>query len=405
MRTVSIVIPAYNQGHYLGAAIESALAQTHADVEVVVVDDGSTDDTRTVAARYTDPRVRYVHQQNRGLAAARNTGIREATGAYLTFLDSDDLFLPEKVAVLLAAMDARPELGFAAGQAVLIDEHGQRLGETFEDGPPAAPTDWLLGNPLHVGSVLLRREWQSRVGLFDETLRSYEDWDLWLRLAQAGCPMGWVARPVSLYRFHGAQMTRIGAQMTRATFAVLDKTFADPALPADWRARKDEAYSRGHLRAAAQSYTGGAVEDAAASMAQAVTLDPSLAADGGAPVAAIVAGWANHVKTRDPLGLMARIYAHLPDELAALRKRRRHELGHEALQLAFAAHQRGDGRAARAFARQAVGYRPQALLNRGVLSILMKAPSSAPLDATTTGATPRPAWPEDGERAASRGNS
>jgi hypothetical protein len=404
-RTVSIVIPAYNQGHYLGAAIESALAQTYADVEVVVVDDGSTDDTKAVATRYADPRIRYVYQQNRGLAAARNTGIRESTGALLTFLDSDDLFLPSKVEVLLAAMDARPGLGFVAGQAVLIDEAGQRLGETFEEGPPATPTDWLLGNPLHVGSVLLSREWQSRVGLFDEALRSYEDWDLWLRLARAGCPMGWVAQPVSLYRFHGAQMTRIGAQMTRATFNVLDKTFADTALPADWRARRGEAYSRGHLRAAAQAYTAGAVEDAAANMAQAVTLDPSLAADAGAPVAAIVAGWANHVKTRDPLGLMARIYAHLPDELSALRGRRRRELGREALQLAFAAHRRGDGRVARDYARQAVGYRPQALLNRGVLSILIKAPSPHTLDATTTGAPPRPGRTEGGERAASRGNS
>jgi glycosyltransferase involved in cell wall biosynthesis len=405
MRTVSVVIPAYNQGHYLGDAIASALGQTHDDLDIVVVDDGSTDHTREVAAGFTDPRVRYVHQQNRGLAAARNTGIREARGAYLTFLDSDDLFLPDKISALLGAMDARPELGFVAGQAVLIDEHGRRLGETFEQGPPAEATDWLLGNPLHVGSVLLRREWQSRIGFFDEALRSYEDWDLWLRLARAGCPMGWVPRPVSLYRFHGAQMTRIGAQMTRATFNVLDKTFADTALPAGWRARKAEAYSRGHLRAAAQAYTAGAVDEAAANMAQAVTLDPSLAADGGAPVAAIVAGWANHVKTRDPLGFMARIYANLPDELAALRRRRRSALGHEALQLAFAAHERGDARAARDYARRAVGYRPQALLNRGVLSILVKAPRAASPDATTTGAPPRAGWPESGERAASRGNS
>jgi hypothetical protein len=135
-----------------------------------------------------------------------------------------------------------------------------------------------------------------------------------------------------------------------------------------------------------------------------VTLDPSLSAGDGAAVAGIVAGWANHVKTRDPLGLMERIYAHLPDELAALRRRRRHELGAEALQLAFAARARGDSRAARTFARRAVGYRPQALFNRGVLSLLVRTPAPDSRDATTTGARPGATWP-DGERAASRGNS
>jgi glycosyltransferase involved in cell wall biosynthesis len=405
MRTVSIVIPAYNQGHYLDAAIRSALGQTHRDIEVVVVDDGSTDHTREVAAGFSDPRVKYVYQENRGLAAARNTGIRESRGAYLTFLDSDDLFLPEKVEVLLGAFAARPDLGLTAGQAVLIGEQGERLGEVFEDAPPTSATDWLLGNPLHVGSVLLRREWQERVGLFDERLRSYEDWDLWLRLARAGCPMGWVARPVSLYRFHGAQMTRIGAQMTRATFAVLDKTFDDPQLSPEWRARQGEAYSRGHLRAAAQAYTAEAFENAVENMRQAVTLDPALAADDGALIAGIVAGWANHVKTRDPLAFMARIYANLPVELAALGRHRRDALGAEALQLAFAAHQRGEFRAARRYAGQALAYRPKAIFNRGVLSILVRAPFSDSLDAATPGASPRSRWTRESERAASRGNS
>ena len=254
MARVSVIVPAYNQGRYLGDAIRSALAQTYRDLEVLVVDDGSTDDTRAVTRSFADPRVRYIHQANRGLSAARNTGIREASGEFLTFLDSDDQFLPEKLDLLLAAFDRNPALGFAAGEAVLIDEHGELMGEVFDRPLPADPSELLLANPLHVGSVLLRRSWQDRVGPFDESLRSYEDWDMWLRLARAGCPMAWVARPVSRYRFHGAQMTRIGSQMTAATFAVLDKTFRAPDVPASWLARRDEAYSRGFLRAAAQAY-------------------------------------------------------------------------------------------------------------------------------------------------------
>ena len=93
MPTVSVIVPVYNQCHYLGNAIGSALAQTYEDLEVVVVDDGSTDDTVLVTASFADPRVRYIRQENRGLSAARNTGIQHSRGAFLTFLDSDDWFL------------------------------------------------------------------------------------------------------------------------------------------------------------------------------------------------------------------------------------------------------------------------------------------------------------------------
>jgi len=372
MPEISVIIPAYNQSRYLGEAIRSTLAQSFGDFEVVVVDDGSTDDTKAVALAFDDRRLRYVYQANRGLSAARNTGIRHARGAFLTFLDSDDLFMPDKLALLSSALRENPALGLVAGQAVLIDHLGRFVGETFDKGPPSDGSELLLGNPLHVGSVLLRREWQERVGLFDETLRSYEDWDLWLRLARSDCPMGWVPRPVSLYRFHGEQMTRIGEQMTTATFAVLDKTFADPGLPAAWRARRDEAYSRAFLRGAAQAYSATDFPRAEEYVSAAVRLDPTLRADQAEPIARLVAGWANHVKTREPLAFLANVYAHLPDELAMLRRRRRRDLAREALQLAFTAYRRGDSATARHRASQAVRYQPKVLLNRGVLAMFLR---------------------------------
>jgi glycosyltransferase involved in cell wall biosynthesis len=371
MPTVTVIIPAYNQSRYLGEAVQSVLAQTYGDFEIVVVDDGSTDDTRSVAAGFTDPRVRYIYQQNRGLSAARNTGIRHARGALLTFLDSDDLFLPEKLGLLVAALDENPHVGFVAGQAVLIDEVSRPVGEVFDRGLPADRSELLLGNPLHVGSVLLRREWQERVGLFDETLRSYEDWDMWLRLVRAGCQMQWVDRPVSLYRFHRAQMTRIGTQMTTATFAVLDKTYSSPDLPESWRARKEEAYSRAFLRAAAQAYTARDFARAQGYMREAVARNPGLCADDGQAVARLAAGWANHVKTAEPLTFLSAFYDHLPEELGMLRKRRRRELAREALQLGFAAYRQQDTGSVRSRLWQAIGYDPRVLLNRGVLSMLL----------------------------------
>lgn len=387
MPSVSVIVPAYNQSRYLAAAIRSALDQTYGDLEVLVVDDGSTDDTREVVASFTDPRVKYFYQQNRGLSAARNTGLTHATGEFVTFLDSDDEFLPEKLETLLGAFRREPELGFAAGQAVLIDQDGRELGEVFDRPLPANTSELLLGNPLHVGSVLLRRSWQQRVGLFDETLRSYEDWDMWLRLARAGCRMVWVPRPVSRYRFHQEQMTRIGAQMTKATFAVLEKTYAASNLPPDWGAKKDEAYSRAFLRAAAQSYLGGDTAAGCNHMREAVRLNPSLAEQGGEPIARIAAGWANHAKTRDPLGYLERIYANLPDELASLRQRRRRDLAEQARRMAFAADLRGDAGDARELARRAVAYRPALGFDRALMRLAFgasrrSASTSAPDNAT-----------------------
>jgi glycosyltransferase involved in cell wall biosynthesis len=381
---VSVIIPAYNQAGFLAGAIRSALAQDFADLEVIVVDDGSTDATRAVAENVADARVRYVHQENRGLSAARNTGIRLARGAFLTFLDSDDEFLGDKLTVLMAAFDENPRLGLVAGHAILVDDVGRPLNETFERALPADTSELLLGNPLHVGSVLLRAEWQERVGLFDERLRSYEDWDLWLRLARAGCPMGSVSRPVSLYRFHREQMTRLGAQMTTACFAVLDKTYEEEMLPARWRARQNEAYSRAYLRAAAQAYTAGELRAAGNYMAAAVRLNPQLCAGNAELLAQLVAGWANHVKTSEPLEFLERLYSHLPVELDVLRGRRRHDLSRQAMHLAFSAHDRGDAPAARARIWQAAGYLPRVLLNRGVLSLLL-----------CTGSTRRAAQRED----------
>lgn len=373
MSKVSVIIPAYNQGHYLAAATQSALNQTYPDVEVLVVDDGSTDETAQVAQQFTDPRVRYIYQENRGLSGARNTGIRHATGDFVTYLDSDDLFLPEKLTILLDELQKRPFLGFVAGQARPVDETGQPIGKLFDKPLPADPTHLLLGNPLHVGSVLLRRDWQERVGFFDETLRSYEDWDMWLRLALAGCEMGYVAQPVSLYRFHRDQMTRDGRQMTTATFAVLDNFFVRPDLPPDWEAMKGRAYSRAHLRAAAQAYRlPEAVAEAQEHLRQAATLDPHLLADEAAALAGIMRGWTELPKIADPMAYLDRIYHHLPPELVVLQRRRRRDLAEIAMQQAFQADGAGERGQAKTAVLQALTYHPRWLLNRGALSILLR---------------------------------
>ena len=371
MPQVAVIIPAYNQSQYLRQAIQSVLDQTFIDWEAVIVDDGSSDDTRNVAHSFTDSRVRYIYQENRGLSAARNTGIRSSAAPYLSFLDSDDMFLPEKLALLLDALEQQPELGMVAGQAIPVDEYNQRVGKIMDTPLPQQPERLLLGNPLHVGSVLLRRSWQEQAGFFDESLRSYEDWDMWLRLSVLGCRMSYVNKPVSLYRFHTAQMTRIGTQMTTATFAVLDKLYADPELPPAWQELHDLAYSRAYLRAAAQAYLAENFDYAKTCIVNAVQLNPSLLQDSGQPLSDTFSGWIDLPKTSRPVELLETIYDNLPENLQALQRRKRQNVGKAAIQLAFYSYQQGDMVMTRYAIRHAFRCQPRYMLNRGALAIFL----------------------------------
>jgi glycosyltransferase involved in cell wall biosynthesis len=186
---VSIIIPAYNAEEYIKEAVESALAQTYANCEVVVVDDGSTDNTRNVLAPYLRAKkIIYIHQSNKGLAGARNTGVRKAKGGYIAFLDSDDIFLPEKIGKQVEILVEHPDFGvcysdlmhFTGGSPRRFFHHRY----TYPSGDIFAP---LLKkqfiNPL---TVMARRELFETYGYFDEALRRSEDWDLWLRWARAG---------------------------------------------------------------------------------------------------------------------------------------------------------------------------------------------------------------------------
>jgi glycosyltransferase involved in cell wall biosynthesis len=369
---VSVIIPAYNQGHYLGSAIQSVLDQSFENFELLVVDDGSTDDTHAVVTAFHDPRLHYFYQANRGLPAARNQGILHAKGAYLSFLDSDDLFLPDKLHLLVAYLEARPEMGLVAGQSIPFDEKRRRPEKTYATPLPENGAALLLGNPLHVGSVLLRKVWQEEVGLFDERLRSYEDWDLWLRLARAGCPMGWVAQPVSLYRFHENQMTSNGSQMTQATFAVLDKVFADPELSGSWRSLRHQAYANAHLRAAAQAYLSRDYTVGKAAISRAAGLNPALTYDDAALLVKRINGWASSPKIAHRLRFLENIYNNLPDDLAKLRTRRRHELAQAAMHQAFESYHCGDFSTTRSVILKAFLYQADWLRNRGALAICLR---------------------------------
>lgn len=217
---VTVVIPCYNHAHYLGDAIESVLAQTYPHVEIVVVDDGSTDDTREVAARYVG--VRYVWQANRGLAAARNTGLRESTSAYLIFLDADDRLLPDAVETNLRHLLARPDCAFVSGHYRYVRED-LSLQNEYPQEPVAEDAYLALLQGNYIGmhaTVMYRRTALEAVGGFDDALPACEDYDLYLRLARR-FPVCRHGKVVAEYRQHGANMSRNAALMLETALRVL----------------------------------------------------------------------------------------------------------------------------------------------------------------------------------------
>lgn len=215
---VSIVVPCFNQGRYLGEAIESAWRQTYPHVEVLVVDDGSTDDTRQVVEAH--PGVAYRHQANAGTAAARNHGLAASSGGLVLFLDADDRLLPDAVAIGVEHLLRRPDTAFVTGHARLMHADGSPwLVPPQEHGPPGYET-LLRGNYVWTpGVALYRRTALEAVAGFDPRAGGSADYDLNVRIARRQA-IACHHEVVLDYRQHEANMTRDPGYMLRSAVSV-----------------------------------------------------------------------------------------------------------------------------------------------------------------------------------------
>ena len=229
--TVSVVIPTYNYGRFVVDAVDCALQQTWGNLEVIVVDDGSTDDTRERLAPYLD-RIQYVHQPNRGLSAARNTGIRHARGEWIALLDADDLWHPQKIERQLSIAGIDASIGFVGSPEC------SEMPDLLPDRPATREVgvrDFFFGTPMTGSSTLVRRSALALAGVFDETLTSVEDRDMWLRLAASTRGIQ-VVTPCWQYRIHPGQMSRTAQRMLDNYSVVLTSFFAaNPSYSNDRR--------------------------------------------------------------------------------------------------------------------------------------------------------------------------
>lgn len=229
MPQISVVIICYNYERYVGTAIESVLAQTFADFELLVVDDGSTDGSPATIQSYAarDPRVRHVRRDNGGLSAARNTGIRASVAPWVAFLDCDDWWLPQKLEAQLARAQ-ETGASFVYTGAHMIDEASGRTFATLRPMYEGDLLDPLLINNVITGSAsgaMVAREKLELVGGFDEGMKYVEDWDTWLRLAPH-CTFAAVPEPYVCLLQRSGSWGSNAATIRDGTLKMLERAFA-----------------------------------------------------------------------------------------------------------------------------------------------------------------------------------
>jgi glycosyltransferase involved in cell wall biosynthesis len=252
LRGVSVVIPTYNRADLLGEAIETAFAQDAPELEVVVVDDGSTDETPQLLDALREkhgPALTVIRQANAGESAARNEGIRRARHELVALLDSDNRWRPHKLGRQLAIHAAHPEiefsftgyetLGAARGEPVIVGD--------WSDASRDALEQLLVGCCVNTSTVVASKRVLTEVGLFDTSLVCCQDHDLWLRLAAAGCRMGYVPDSLLEYRVHPGGTSSDPALVAASTELVFQRLFAGGALPDDVASRRRFYMARCYL--------------------------------------------------------------------------------------------------------------------------------------------------------------
>lgn len=239
MTKVTVAIGSYNMANYLPAAIDSALAQDHDHVEIVVVDDGSTDDTREVVRRY-GRKVRYAYQENGGVANAYNRALELAKGEYVHFLDADDVLTPSTVGRLAALLDELPSAGLAHGDALVMDAAGEVYGTRAAPASfagrrliPSAEAFKGLLSGCHItnSAVMLRKSVFGKVTPFRQKSVPGEDWDMWLRVT-AEFDLAHLPISACYYRVHGASITSgyTVERVMRSHLYTLDTIFGNPTF-------------------------------------------------------------------------------------------------------------------------------------------------------------------------------
>jgi glycosyltransferase involved in cell wall biosynthesis len=387
---VSVIIPTYNRQRLVQETIDSVFSQTFTNWELIVVDDGSTDDTRQALTRRYGNRIRYEYQDNRGESSARNRGISLSQGGYVAFLDSDDLWLPTKLERQVALMEAMPDVGLVSTQAWSINYEGLRLQRPPQGHGRVENTirweELVLGNAVAGGgsTAMVRREFLVNANGFDAEIRFGEEWDLWLRIAPS-TRLYQIPEPLCCYRINpfGARgwvpRAEEANQVHIDHLKILNRAFhaAHTDCP-EVKALEGQALSRAYLRHALVCYGLGRVELGFQHWQTAIGFCPGYAADLALIRQRIVNLVAAMVLTPEAGGclsegkpILERILSRLPKPVSALGQQRRTLWAAILAELAHLAAQNKKTAFARQCAALCLATDREWVRNRGLLKILL----------------------------------
>jgi glycosyltransferase involved in cell wall biosynthesis len=247
MPKVSVIIPTYNAMTYLSETVESVLRQTYPDFELLIIDDGSSDQTVQWISQLVDSRVRLIPQTNQGVAVARNTGIAKAQGEYVAFLDHDDLWEPTKLEKQVRYLEDNPAVGLVHTWMVLVDQCGKSTGRVISSNAEGDVWKQLLErNTIASSSVMVRRCCFETVGVFSPSrdLYTVEDWEMWVRIASR-YPFAVIKKPLLSWRQHANNGSKNWRAMEQAYALVIEKAF--DSAPSELLYLKQRSYGHANL--------------------------------------------------------------------------------------------------------------------------------------------------------------
>ncbi len=285
--SVSVVIPTFNCAALLPEAIRSAYGQSFTPAEVIVVDDGCTDDTAAVVERLTrslPERLVYVRKPNGGEASARNRGVSVAKGDYIAFLDQDDVWLPEKLEHQMQLFEADPSIALTFSAYTRVSGGTRELVRLtgWEQSPEHALEHLMEGCCITPSTVVVRRDVLNAVGPFDESLWLGNDWDMWIRMAAAGHRFAYLMEPMTDYLWHATNMSSDKRKIAEAALTIFPRAFGSGTLPTSLQHLERRCMARWHLVSACYRLEAGQHREVRRSLRAAIRARPGSARPGWA---------------------------------------------------------------------------------------------------------------------------
>lgn len=375
---ISIILPTYNRADLIPRAIQSVLAQTFPHFELVIIDDGSTDETEKVVSQFSDSRIRYFWQENQERSIARNHGLALSQGKLISFLDSDDEFLPGKLEAQVNILNNSPAVGITIGGRILVDSSGNTIssihpwGSYSEDTLSSSLKPWLLSGPACIGSELVRREWLEKIGGFDTDLKMIEDVDLWFRLMKNGCKMKWTKIDVLKQYFHPLSSSNNIQRALEYYLLFIQKAYRDPNLATKSETTLERAQAEVYLHFAIRQFAAENFKAGCSSLVYAVQLAPSFTSKDQEIITREIESYAWSPFVRQPVVFIEQILAHLPKELQFLSSHKNKMLASAWHSEAVRFHSQKNWKKTKTALLNCLKFDPTVSLNRGIIAMLIR---------------------------------